>query len=69
MPELVFKGKDFVYNHHLSVSFRPLVPDPTRSVGGGSLDDNLVIHGDNLQALSMRLASTAAPLVDAGEAV
>jgi hypothetical protein len=24
--ELNFKGKEFVYNHHLAVPFRPLVP-------------------------------------------
>ena len=23
MTELTFKGKEFVYNHHLSVPFRP----------------------------------------------
>jgi len=32
MPELNFKGKEFVYNHHLSVPFRPLVPDASKSV-------------------------------------
>jgi adenine-specific DNA-methyltransferase len=26
MTELNFKGKEFVYNHHLAVPFRPLVP-------------------------------------------
>jgi adenine-specific DNA-methyltransferase len=25
MPELQFKGKEFVYNHHLTVPYRPLV--------------------------------------------
>ena len=24
MPELVFKGKEYVYNHHLTVPYRPL---------------------------------------------
>jgi len=24
MPELYFKGKESVYNHHLTVPFRPL---------------------------------------------
>lgn len=24
MPELQFKGKEFVYNHHLTAPFRPL---------------------------------------------
>jgi adenine-specific DNA-methyltransferase len=51
MPELVFKGKEFVYNHHLSVPHRPLVPDPERSIGQPTFDGNLIIHGDNLHAL------------------
>ena len=33
MPELHFKGKEYVYNHHLSVPFRPLMPHPDKSVG------------------------------------
>lgn len=33
MPELVFKGKEFVYNHHLAVPHRSLVPDAEKSVG------------------------------------
>ena len=24
MPEIVFKGKEYVYNHHLTVPYRPL---------------------------------------------
>lgn len=55
MPELVFKGKEFVYNHHLSVPFRPLEPDPDKSIGDVRLDGNLVIHGDNLHALKALL--------------
>jgi adenine-specific DNA-methyltransferase len=59
MPELFFKGKEFVFNHHLAVPFRPLVPDPKRSVGksgeNGRLDGNLIIHGDNLHALKALL--------------
>ena len=27
MPELQFKGKEFVYNHHLTVPYRPLEMD------------------------------------------
>jgi hypothetical protein len=26
MPELDFKGKEFVYNHHLAIPHRPLIP-------------------------------------------
>ncbi|WP_373507765.1 site-specific DNA-methyltransferase [Thiocapsa sp.] len=59
MPELFFKGKEFVFNHHHAVPFRPLVPDPKRSVGesgkAGRLDGNLIIHGDNLHALKALL--------------
>lgn len=51
MPELVFKGKEFVYNHHLSVPFRPLEPQAKLSVGKPDLTGNLIIHGDNLHAL------------------
>jgi adenine-specific DNA-methyltransferase len=55
MPELQFKGKEFVYNHHLTVPFRPLVPDASRSIGEPSLNGNLIIHGDNLHALKALL--------------
>lgn len=55
MSELIFKGKEFVYNHHLSVPFRPLVPQADKSIGEGRLDGNLIIHGDNLHALKALL--------------
>jgi adenine-specific DNA-methyltransferase len=58
MPTLEFKGKPFVYSHHLSVPFRELVIDRKKSFPGGkkaSLDDNLIIHGDNLEALKALL--------------
>jgi adenine-specific DNA-methyltransferase len=58
MPTLEFKGKPFVYSHHLSVPFREFVIDPKKSLPGGkkaSLDDNLIIHGDNLEALKALL--------------
>jgi adenine-specific DNA-methyltransferase len=58
MPTLEFKGKPFIYSHHLSVPFRELVIDSKKSLPGGkkaSLDDNLIIHGDNLEALKALL--------------
>lgn len=55
MPEIVFKGKEYVYNHHLTVPYRPLVADPAKSIGPGDLSSNLVIHGDNLHALKALL--------------
>jgi len=55
MSELQFKGKEFVFNHHLTVPHRPLVPDASKSIGALRLDGNLVIHGDNLHALKSLL--------------
>ena len=55
MSELNFKGKEFVYNHHLSVPFRPVVMHAEKGIGEPSLDGNLIIHGDNLQALKALL--------------
>jgi len=55
MPELFFKGKEYVYNHHLTVPYRPLVPDKKKSVGPADLGGNLIIHGDNLHALKSLL--------------
>jgi hypothetical protein len=56
MPTLEFKGKQFIYSHHLSVPFRELRIDAERSLPGEgrqpSLDDNLIIHGDNLVSKS-----------------
>lgn len=63
MPELNFKGKEFVYNHHLTVPFRPLDPHADKSILGAngqpSLDGNLIIHGDNLHALKALLPTYA----------
>ncbi len=64
MPVLHFKGKSTIYSHHLGVPFRSLEIDekkslPKRSKNGKkeklSLDDNLIIHGDNLHALKALL--------------
>ncbi len=55
MPILEFKGKYHVYAHHLSVPFRPLVPDPKSSLASADESENLIIHGDNLHALKALL--------------
>jgi adenine-specific DNA-methyltransferase len=55
VTELNFKGKEFVYNHHLAVPFRPLEPHAKKSIGAVALDGNLIIHGDNLHALKALL--------------
>lgn len=63
MPTLDFKGKQFVYSHHLSVPFRELKVEVDKSLPGKgkqpSLDDNLIIHGDNLEALKALLPTHA----------
>ena len=55
MPELEFKGKEFVYNHHLTVPFRPLEMHADKGIGDARLDGNLIVHGDNLHALKALL--------------
>ena len=55
MPTLEFKGKPHIYAHHLTVPYRPLVPDAGKSLHPAAADDNLIIHGDNLHALKALL--------------
>ncbi|WP_251978726.1 site-specific DNA-methyltransferase [Salinicola avicenniae] len=63
MPTLEFKGKQFVYAHHHGVPFRELQVVPDKSLPNEdknpSLDDNLIIHGDNLEALKALLPTHA----------
>ncbi|KPV43040.1 site-specific DNA-methyltransferase [Alicyclobacillus ferrooxydans] len=56
MPTLNFKGKTFVQNHHLTVPYHELIPQPDKSMSEGvRLDDNLILRGDNLVALKALL--------------
>lgn len=56
MPVLQFKGKSFVENHHLTVKYHQLIPNQDASLTDKvSLQDNLIIHGDNLIALKALL--------------
>ena len=56
MPRLHFKGKVFVENHHLAVPFHELLPVREKGLSEkASLNDNLIIHGDNLIALKSLL--------------
>ncbi|WP_074948952.1 site-specific DNA-methyltransferase [Alicyclobacillus macrosporangiidus] len=56
MPSLHFKGKSFVQNHHLTVPCHELIPVPEKcETDEPRLDDNLIIHGDNLVALKSLL--------------
>lgn len=56
LPSLHFKGKALVENLHLAVPYHGLAA--ARSIGMSrepSLDDNLIVHGDNLKALKALL--------------
>ncbi len=55
MPTLDFKGKQHIYAHHLTVPYRPIEPDESRSCNPSDTNDNLIIHGDNLHALKALL--------------
>ena len=59
MPTLDFKGKSIIYAHHLTIPARTLEPDAKKSLPPQgkmpALDDNLIVHGDNLYALKALL--------------
>ena len=60
MATLNFKGKTFVQNHHLAVKYHQLVPKKDKSLTDNvSLNDNLILHGDNLKALKALLPTYA----------
>ena len=60
MATLNFKGKTFVQNHHLAVKYHQLVPKKDKSLTDKvSLNDNLILHGDNLKALKALLPTYA----------
>ena len=56
MPTLDFKGKSAVQYHHLAVPHHQLVPSKKNSLTDRiSLNDNLIVQGDNLLALKALL--------------
>jgi adenine-specific DNA-methyltransferase len=59
MPTLDFKGKSFVYTHHLGVPYRELIVVPEKSCPlpgkKPGMDDNLILRGDNLEGLKALL--------------
>ena len=55
MPTLNWIGKDKVVNHHLDVPFRTLEKQYTFASEGHEDDGNMIIHGDNLDALKALL--------------
>jgi adenine-specific DNA-methyltransferase len=50
MPELQFKGEEFVLSHRLTVPYRPLGMNSSKSIGKPNRNGNLVIEGDKLYA-------------------
>ena len=52
MPTLDWIGKDKVINHHMDVPYRVLDKQYTY---GGDKSENMIIHGDNLEALKSLL--------------
>ena len=60
MATINFKGKEIVRNHHLTIPYHELVPDAKKGLSKKpSLNDNLIIHGDNLLALKALLPTYA----------
>lgn len=55
MPTLNWIGKDKVVNHHLDVPFRMLEKKYTFASEGQNDGGNMIIHGDNLDALKALL--------------
>lgn len=60
MPSFHFKGKPFLQNYHHTVKFHKLTPVKEKGVTETpSLNDNLIIQGDNLKALKALLPTHA----------
>lgn len=55
MPSINFKGKNAVWNHHLSVPYQILKKNKKLSMKGKNEEDNLIIEADNLIALKSLL--------------
>lgn len=55
MSSISFKGKNAVWNHHLSVPYQTLEKDKKLSLKGKNEDENLIIEADNLMALKSLL--------------
>ncbi len=55
MPSINFKGKNVIWNHHLSVPYQILEKDKKLSLKGENEDENLIIEGDNLIGLKSLL--------------
>lgn len=59
MPTLQFKGKNIIWNHHLSVPFHTLDEVTDLHYNPGKAGGNMIIEGDNLIALKALLPQFA----------
>jgi adenine-specific DNA-methyltransferase len=55
MPTLQFKGKNIIWNHHLSVPYHTLEEVSKLHFHPEKANGNLIIEGDNLLALKALL--------------
>jgi len=55
MPTLQFKGKNIIWNHHMSVPYHTLEKDDTLGFQEDKANGNLLVEGDNLTALKALL--------------
>ena len=55
MPTLQFKGKNTIWNHHLSIPYHTLKENTDLDYKPKDGDGNLIIEGDNLIALKALL--------------
>lgn len=63
MPELIWEGKDAVINYHHSLAVRELKIDQQDSLSPEpSLDDNLIIEGDNIEVLKSLIPKFASKI-------
>jgi adenine-specific DNA-methyltransferase len=63
MPELIWEGKDAVINYHHSLPVRELKIDQHESLNPEpSLDDNLIIEGDNIEVLKSLIPKFASKI-------
>lgn len=59
MPTLQFKGRNIIWNHHLTVPYHTLDEDATLSFDPAKGEGNIIVEGDNLTALKALLPQYA----------
>lgn len=59
MSTLQFKGKNIIWNHHLSIPYHTLEEVSKLNFQADKGDGNLIIEGDNLLALKALLSQYA----------